>query len=387
VRLTTAAANGLVLLVSLATAVMLCEAGARLFLDPADYLSATTERDDVLGIRIPPGSPGYDEWGFRNRAVPSSAAVVALGDSHTYGNNATMADSWPYVMAHDTGLSVYNLGLGGYGPNQYFHLLQTRALKLHPRWVIVGLYMGDDFENAFTMTYGKPHWSFLRQGTFSNVDADIWEAPPDNTSASATVRNWLSQHSIMYRLVVHGPVLGALKGSIQVGRAASGQDELTTSLIVPAAHIQEAFRPKAIRDRLDQNSAAVREGMRVTMELLQRMNDLCKENGARMAVVIIPTKEMVFADYLLQDPRLHLGDVIKESVADETQARARLFEFLDTAGIPRIDTLEALRHDVSNQLYTHSDRDMHPGKNGYHVIGDTVARFLEGADRQARHHQ
>jgi hypothetical protein len=384
---TTAAANGLVLLVSLATAVLLCEAGARLFLDPADYVSVTTERDDILGIRIAPGSPGFDIWGFRNRSVPSSAAVVALGDSHTYGNNATMADSWPYVMAHDTGLSVYNLGLGGYGPNQYYQLLQTRALKLHPRWVIVGLYMGDDFENAFTMTYGKPHWSFLRQGTFSNVDADIWEAPPDNTSASATVRNWLSQHSIVYRLLVHGPVLGALKGSIQVGRAASGQDEFTTTLAVPAAHIQEAFRPRAIRDRLDQNSAPVREGMRVTMDLLQRMNDLCKESGARMAVVIIPTKEMVFADFLLQDPALHLGDVIKESVTSETQARARLFEFLDNAGIPRIDTLEALRRDVSNQLYTHSDRDMHPGRNGYHVIGDTVARFLESADRQARHHQ
>lgn len=386
-RVTTAAANGLVLLVSLATAVLLCEAGARLFLDPADYVSVTTERDDILGIRIAPGSPGFDIWGFRNRSVPSSAAVVALGDSHTYGNNATMADSWPYVMAHDTGLSVYNLGLGGYGPNQYYQLLQTRALKLHPRWVIVGLYMGDDFENAFTMTYGKPHWSFLRQGTFSNVDADIWEAPPDNTSASATVRNWLSQHSIVYRLLVHGPVLGALKGSIQVGRAASGQDEFTTTLAVPAAHIQEAFRPRAIRDRLDQNSAPVREGMRVTMDLLQRMNDLCKESGARMAVVIIPTKEMVFADFLLQDPALHLGDVIKESVTSETQARARLFEFLDNAGIPRIDTLEALRRDVSNQLYTHSDRDMHPGRNGYHVIGDTVARFLESADRQARHHQ
>jgi hypothetical protein len=384
---TTAAANGLVLLVSLATAVLLCEAGARLFLDPADYVSVTTERDDILGIRIAPGSPGFDIWGFRNRSVPSSAAVVALGDSHTYGNNATMADSWPYVMAHDTGLSVYNLGLGGYGPNQYYQLLQTRALKLHPRWVIVGLYMGDDFENAFTMTYGKPHWSFLRQGTFSNVDADIWEAPPDNTSASATVRNWLSQHSIVYRLVVHGPMLGALKGSIQVGRAASGQDEFTTTLAVPAAHIQEAFRPRAIRDRLDQNSAPVREGMRVTMDLLQRMNGLCKESGARMAVVIIPTKEMVFADFLLQDPSLHLGDVIKESVTSETQARARLFEFLDNAGIPRIDTLDALRRDVSNQLYTHSDRDMHPGRNGYHVIGDTVAHFLESADRQARHHQ
>jgi hypothetical protein len=43
---------------------------------------------------------------------------VGSGDSHTFGNTATMNDSWPSVVARVTGREVYNLGLGGYGPNQ-----------------------------------------------------------------------------------------------------------------------------------------------------------------------------------------------------------------------------------------------------------------------------
>ena len=167
--------NVILVAVSLAVAVLLSEAGARLFLNPADYLSATTVEDEILGIRIAPGAAGFDAWGFRNRSVPSTARIVAIGDSHTYGNNARMADAWPSVLASVTGWTVYNLGLGGYGPNQYYHLLMTRALKLKPRWIVCGLYMGDDFENAFLMSYGRDHWASLRRERWGEVDADIWD--------------------------------------------------------------------------------------------------------------------------------------------------------------------------------------------------------------------
>src|SRR5881394_3687348 len=80
---------------SLAVAVLLCEAGARLVLDPVDYLSPRLARDDVLGMALPAGSGGHDAWGFRNRSVPESADVVALGDSHTYGNCAKRSEAWP----------------------------------------------------------------------------------------------------------------------------------------------------------------------------------------------------------------------------------------------------------------------------------------------------
>jgi hypothetical protein len=117
--------------------------------------------------------------------------------------------------------------------------------------------------------------------------------------------------------------------------------------------------------------------MRITFELLGRMDRACREHGCRLLVVVIPTKETVFADYLLRDSKVHLRDAIADVVGHERVARERLMAFLDAARIPHVDTLAALRSQVSGQLYTRSDRDMHPGRNGYRVIGQTVAEYLQ----------
>src|SRR5262245_57043538 len=110
-----------------------------MMLNPSDYLSVEMVQDKILGATPSSSTAGgnFDTWGFRNRKVPDSSDIVAIGDSHTYGNTATMADSWPYVLGRLSGRQVYNMALGGYGPNQYFYLLQTRALKLKPRVVVV----------------------------------------------------------------------------------------------------------------------------------------------------------------------------------------------------------------------------------------------------------
>jgi hypothetical protein len=48
------------------------------------------------------------------------------------------------VLARLTGKNVYNLAMSGYGPNQYYCLLQTKAFGLKPATIICGLYMADD---------------------------------------------------------------------------------------------------------------------------------------------------------------------------------------------------------------------------------------------------
>lgn len=376
--------NVVVLFVALGIGLLLSEGIARLILNPADFLSVTTVRDDVLGIRVAPGTAGFDEWGFRNPRVPSAVDIVAIGDSHTYGNNATMSQSWPYVVGRVTGRSVYSLALGGYGPNQYFQLLKTRALTLRPRWVVCGLYLGDDFENAFLMSYGKEYWAGFRSERRAIVDADIWKDTDDSCAVSPgcahswhrRLRVWLSRHSLVYRLVVHGPGLGRLKGTVQVRRAAAVADDRTASLLVADTGIEEAFRPLGIRARLDQGSAAVREGMRITFELLGMMARMCQENGCQLLVVLIPTKETVFAEYVTRNPEMRLRDVIVDVVNHETRAKGQLVEFLERSGIAYVDTLPALRGKVAEQLYTRSDGDMHPNENGYRVIGEVVGEFI-----------
>lgn len=369
----------IVVFVSVAIGVVLCEVGSRLILNPADYLSAKTIEDKVLGITIAPNSSGFDEWGFRNRTVPTNADIVAIGDSHTFGNTATMNDSWPSVVARVTGREIYNLGLGGYGPNQYYHLLTTKAVKLHPKLVICGLYMGDDFENAFSITYGLDSWSSLRNGVWGSVDANIW-GPSEPPVWGAGVRNWLSANSMVYRIVFHGPFLAMVKESIQFGEGSLKSDPNVTALIIEDKNIREAFRPIGIANRLDQTSAKIQEGMRITFHLIEEMNKACKQEGCELLIVIIPTKETVFSEYLENNPRLHLHEALDRLIANERSARHTLIEFLTGVGIAYLDTLPKLSQSVGDQLYAQSTRDMHPGKNGYRVIGEAVAEFLKGAD-------
>lgn len=369
------AAKFILALVSGIVGVIVCEAASRLLLNPADYLSAKTIADKVLGITIAPNSSGFDEWGFRNRLVPTNADIVAIGDSHTFGNTATMNDSWPSVVARMTGRKIYNLGLGGYGPNQYYHLLTTKAFKLHPKLVICGLYMGDDFENAFSITYGLDSWSPLRNGRWDYVDADIW-GPSEPSVWGAGVRNWLSENSMVYRIVFHGPFLAMVKENVRFGEGSLKSDPNITALVIEDKNIREAFRPIGIANRLDQTSAKIREGMRITFHLIKEMDIACKKEGCRLLIVIIPTKETVFSDYLENNPRLHLHETLDRLIANERSARHTLIEFLTDAGIAYMDTLPKLKQSVGDQLYAQTTRDMHPGKNGYRIIGEAVADYL-----------
>ena len=45
--------------------------------------------------------------------------------------------------------------------------------------------------------------------------------------------------------------------------------------------------------------------------------------------------------------------------------------------IEHLDMLPALKRSAGKQLYAQTTRDMHPGKNGYRVIGEAVAEYLK----------
>jgi hypothetical protein len=374
-KLRKAFVNFCVLAITLAIAVLLCEFMARLFLHSADFLAIEPVNDPVLGM-IPSTATraGYDAWGFRNPKVPEQADIVAVGDSHTYGNTAKMEDSWPIVLGRLTGKTVYNMGMGGYGPNQYFYLLKTKALTLKPKLILCGIWVGDDFENAFQITYGLDYWSSLREASFEKANYRIWR-----TEASPVwhkrMRIWLSRHSVVYQLVFHGSLLGRLQGEAQI-KVDPKVDSTVTSLIVPEKHILEAFRPEVDLRALDQQSPEIQEGMRVTFKLLQQMKDLCDQNQIEFAVVVIPTKNTVFSPYLEKRPELALSDVLKKVTANELSAREKMFQYLKENNIRYIDTLPALQASVEHELYARTAADMHPGRNGYRVIAEAVSQGL-----------
>ncbi len=127
---------------------------------------------------------------------------------------------------------------------------------------------------------------------------------------------------------------------------------------------------------LDQGNTSVREGMRITFKLLAEANEISRQNDVGFLVVVIPTKEMVFADYLEHNREIHLGDAIDKLLANERLARERTFRFLKDSGIPYVDTLPALKRSVGQELYARTATDMHPNGNGYRVIAEAIFEAL-----------
>ncbi len=365
-----------IVIISCFIGLALCELGARIVVDPVDYLSPTMVRDGILGIRLPPRASGHDQWGFRNKAVIESPDIVTLGDSHTYGNTAKMLESWPSVLARVTGKRVYNLGLGGYGPNQYYYLFKTKALNLKPKVIICGLYMGDDFDNAYEITYGLQYWKYLREPGIPELkDWDIWEKESD-IGWHKHARNWLSKNSVIYRITVHG-IFAGFKGNFQIKHSSDLYKD-TSSLVIEEKGIREAFRPKGVLRGLDQSNPRVREGMRVTLRLLKEMSDACRPMGIRFVVAVIPTKESVFAGYIEHNTKIRMSGTIDEVIENERRAKKSLFAFFNDSKMEYVDLTEPMRRGIERKgLYAPSAVDMHPNANGYRTIAEALAAYLK----------
>lgn len=89
--------------------------------------------------------------------------IVTLGDSQTWGLNATFPElTWSGRLGIITGQSVYNMGVGGYGPAQYYVLTEDAIQRFHPKLIIVALYFGNDLWDSYFVTYKFDHYKKFR---------------------------------------------------------------------------------------------------------------------------------------------------------------------------------------------------------------------------------
>ena len=196
-----AVVNLVLVLISVAFSVLAGELLARSLLDPIDYLLPRLVPDDFLFHRVEGYTGGHDAWGFRNPHKPKSADIVCIGNSLTYGISATAYDSWPAVLGRIRATSVYNMSLGGYGPIQYFYLMRTKAVELHPKVVIVGFYFGNDLLDVYNEVQFNKNWSaYGKLGDYSGK-APAFAYQPGPGRFLGGLRDWLSSHSVLYAVL------------------------------------------------------------------------------------------------------------------------------------------------------------------------------------------
>src|SRR5258708_2785318 len=135
--------------------------------------------DQRLGARPNPDFPGHDKRGFRNQTIPSEIAVVAMGDSQTYGMGVKREEAWPKQMEALSAQPVYSMACGGWGPTQSL-LLFDEAIALHPKVIIEAFYDGNDLYDSFASVYYDQQLADLKTTDQSEIKT-IREAEERNT--------------------------------------------------------------------------------------------------------------------------------------------------------------------------------------------------------------
>ena len=295
--------------------------------------------DPVVKHRAPPLYPDRmgigpnDLLGFRNRFVPIIADVVTIGDSQTYGNNSILEENWPSQMARQLNSkrpTIYNMSTGGWGPVQYFAMLNS-AFSFHPRVVVVAFYTGNDSLEAVVVARNIARWKFL----LNSVDVTGLQSKP-GMNESFTI-----------------PDTAPWRVKLKSGRV-------------------EEFIPgqRLISNRRTNVSVAL--GYLLMGRIGAMMLDKAQKAGVKLVFTIIPTKELAFRNRLKRED-IPLDDDYRQLVSDEASNIEELKNVLTAAGGDYADVVAPLQKaaETSDNLFPFNES--HPFAEGYGVIAAAIA--------------
>jgi len=107
------------------------------------------------------------------------------------------------------------------------------------------------------------------------------------------------------------------------------------------------------------------------------MNRFCQERGIKFYVVLIPTKENVFAEYIgRKNAHLPNEEAIHDLLKNEREIGDLTKKFFNENHIAYIDVLDPLRRAVGRQMIYPTNADSHPNRNGYEIIARTIGAQL-----------
>ncbi|HKW36646.1 MAG TPA: hypothetical protein VJO54_02445 [Burkholderiales bacterium] len=351
--------------------------------------------DSRLGHTLNPNYPEHDRNGFRNKASPSKADLVVLGDSQIYGFGIPVDRLWPQQLGDRTGMTAYNMGVPGWGPVQSL-FVTGKALELRPAIVLEAFYSGNDLYDAFRMAYYLNDLADLKT-TEPDKTAAIAEAEkreplrelidrvynyarrPSDAGAVARAKIWLNEHVMVYRLLrtvrdrlASGPV--GSKGPLDSRAAAARYPD---DLLIAGPGVPETiFTPRYRLAALDLNDPRIDEGLEVSLRSIERMSRLVAQKGGCFAVVTIPTKELAYGK-AGDDPasRAPSRTAFLTLLDRERAMWDRVRGFLAQKGIAYVDVAPALTERIARgEAMYPASTDGHPSTAGHDAIAQAVAR-------------
>jgi hypothetical protein len=367
--------------------------------------------DERLGHRPNPNFRGHDSRGWRNASPLERADIVVIGDSHVYGS------TWPQWVGARLHRTVYQMGMGGYGPAQYA-LLLDEALAFEPQVIIATYDYGDDiydayrfvyrigdfkrstldtvFDSSFALTNTKSQQALTRAETIDpeflrrkyltcvkpvevpdprlQVVHDILASPPLAPLRDEGVWQhalaFMTSHSVLIKVLRKRlfPTAESHPNAEDVWPKLCHRyrDQNLTTLLSPGYRLLV----------LDDTDPRIVEGERIALLAYRLIAQRCRPPHCSFYVMMIPTKETAFR------ARIESSSEHQSYMVDlwnaEGRARAHASDFFAREHIATIDTLPFLEALIASHVNPYpEDGDIHPVEAGYDAIARAVVKRLE----------
>jgi hypothetical protein len=287
------------------------------------------------------------------------------------------------------------MGLGSYGPVQYYQLLMN-SREMHPQKTIISFFLGNDLLDAADMVKEHESWKGLAKdigdaGQLQDIRACalslgdhvpqyVYQDPNIITiqlrksgSLIWEIHSFLRLHSGLYALTYEGWVKPFIE------RFFERKVHLKRPGAFYSPQVDTVFLPGVNLTSMDPQNPQVRLGLLVTKKVLELMAQLpdVRKDRQSILVFITPTKENVYYKYLT-GRKVALPPQFECAVYYEREITRWLRHIITANGFTFIDVFPPMEQ-AANQgvLLYHASSDAHPNSAGNAIIAQTLADALK----------
>jgi len=357
-------------------------------------------KDKKLGLRGNPAHPEHDKNGFRNKSVPDSVTIVCLGDSQTYGGGAKRHEAWPQVLEKLSGLKTYNMAYGGYSP-VHSTILLPEAFKFKPDLIIEAVYSGNDICDCYLATYiNKISENFKTTSqTLRHKLSTLEQSSPliktiksrNVFSKKQKIINFLAKYSKFYGLLRATKRLllssGNFVSSIMWNYYLKPKYRNRKDIYILETVSQKTLLTPLYRlTALNFSDIRIKEGFRILTETIKTLKLQTARKKIKFLVVIIPTKEFVYADFIKN--KKNIPEAYKLLTKNESLFFRKLKSFLIKNKIDFINTTGELKKSISTSQQPYPITiDGHPNAIGYKIIANAIYKKVKCLFKDKKHYK
>ncbi|MCS6835260.1 MAG: hypothetical protein NZ750_04495 [Anaerolineae bacterium] len=295
--------------------------------------------------------------GFRTRPIDFFVDGVVVGDSFGLCFTEQM-DCWVDVLGQRLGLRLVNLSQPVTGSQSHARILRDFAEPLRAP-LVIWQFFGNDFNDDYGLAVFRKDM-----------------LPIDDEAASAAeeagLRAWLRRHSAAWAVIetiLAGRVVNAPAGEALFVKPYSVRYGPNREHVL---HFGGQYELQALDMSRPQNQA----GLKLSRAAFEEARNRVEAWGGQMVVVLIPTREEVYAP--LTAPILG-----QQAIDQLASARLAMLSLCEALALRCYDALPDLRQAADEGVALYYSDDMHLNPLGNRVLAENLALWLEGLDLRA----